>query len=155
VEKLADASAGPVGRFAARAVPVDASQLKDDLRLLVEAPRTEIVHRLWVAWVLGPSRLWRDVGAIDEYPGGEFEKRVSLAVRSSFVQFSNSLSQARMLLLELHERGVADEDLRLQIEQFLSHVGHCGTGLSEVPHLQGGFCNPHRGGDATQGSGDE
>lgn len=147
--------AGPVGVPAIGAVPVDAAELEKRLRLLVEAPRTEIVDRLWMSFVLGPCRLWRDVGAIDEYPGTQLEKAVSTEIRKLFLEFSNRLSQGRMLLLQLHELPVAGDDLRLQVEQFLRHVCNGRAGLGEVVNVDGRLGERHGAGQARKGSSDE
>lgn len=129
--------------------------LEDRLRLLVEAPRAEVVHRLWSLWVVGPYRLWREIEAIDDHAGTELEKAVSGAILPLFLHFSNTLSQARMLLLELHEGTVPHNDLILKVDQFLSYLGNSGTCSVEVADLQGCPCNRQRAADGTEGARDE
>ena len=129
--------------------------LEDRLRLLAEAPWAEVVHRLWSLWVVGPGRLWRDIEAIHECPGADLEQRVAFALRAQFFEYSNLLSQGRMLLLELHEGSIPRDHLSLKVDQFLRDLRNSGASAVEISDFQCGLCDRNRAADRGEGTRNE
>lgn len=96
-------------------------------RSAVEAELTEVALGLRRAWLAGPALTWKNIQPIHERAGNDFEKRVALALREGFFQFSQLLAGLEVLLLQLRDLGVVREETLLDIEELFVHrADHAG-----------------------------
>lgn len=115
--------------FANTAVPVSTvirslrEEPKENLVLCgsVEARLTEVSARLRSAWLSGPALLWGDIHPISECARNDLEKRIAMALREGFFNFSQLLCGFEVLLLQIHETGVVSEKTLLGIEKLFVH----------------------------------
>lgn len=140
LRRARDNFAGGVAGAAGGAVERQHAHLADLLEdagvPAVETLGAQVVHRLWHAWTVGPSRLWPLVDAIHHDAGAELEQRVAFALRALFFEFSNLLAHGRMLLLEMHEGGIEREQVALDVEQFLGRLRDSGARCVEIADFQ-------------------
>lgn len=149
----------PVAR---RAVPpsvgaaVRGDESQDDLRLgrAVEARLTEVVLGLRREFGIGCAGFWGDIHPIGELPLTDLEKRVFLALRQSFFNFSQLLCGLEVLLLQSQKLGVVSEQTMLGIEQLFVHLRDDTSERVGVPDVDGGLSNANGGLESADGARD-
>lgn len=87
----------------------------------VQARLTDVVLGLRESWCAGPALAWVDIYTVDEEARSDLEKRITLALRESFFNFSQFLCGFEILLLQFHETGVVNEQTLLGIEKLFVH----------------------------------